>query len=125
MKSRLAFAGLLAIYDSATGDSAETIKTAQKMGKHVIMVTGDHIAIAKEISKDVYLGSTCCLHLRLSTSLTAKSKVVVENADGSQRFSPSTNTHVQLLQEQGHIVGMTGDGVNDAPALRRRMLALP
>jgi H+-transporting ATPase len=114
------FVGLLAIYDPPREDSGETIKTAQKMGVDVKMVTGDHIAIAKQISQEVNLGTNILSASSFADKPDSETKGLVENADGfAQVFPEHKYRIVQLLQEKGHIVGMTGDGVNDAPALKK------
>jgi H+-transporting ATPase len=114
------YVGLLAIYDPPREDSAETIKTAQGMGINVKMVTGDHIAIAKQISQEVNLGTNILPASAFLDKADNESKGLVENADGfAQVFPEHKYRIVQLLQEKGHIVGMTGDGVNDAPALKK------
>jgi H+-transporting ATPase len=114
------FVGLLAIYDPPREDSAETIKTAQKMGINVKMVTGDHIAIAKQIAQEVNLGTNIILASSFIDKADSETKDIIENADGFAQVFPEHKYHiVQLLQEKGHIVGMTGDGVNDAPALKK------
>jgi len=114
------YIGLLAIYDPPREDSAETIKTAQKMGVNVKMVTGDHIAIAKQISQEVNLGTNILSASSFVDKADKEAKEAVENADGfAQVFPEHKYRIVQLLQERGHIVGMTGDGVNDAPALKK------
>jgi H+-transporting ATPase len=114
------YVGLLAIYDPPREDSAETIKTAQDMGVNVKMVTGDHIAIAREISHEVNLGTNILSASAFVDKADDESKGLVENADGfAQVFPEHKYRIVQLLQEKDHIVGMTGDGVNDAPALKK------
>ena len=114
------FVGLLAIYDPPREDSAETIKTAQKMGVNVKMVTGDHIAIAKEISREVNLGTNILPASAFVDKADSESKGLIENADGfAQVFPEHKYRIVRVLQDHGHIVGMTGDGVNDAPALKK------
>ena len=114
------FVGLLAIYDPPREDSAETIKTAQKMGINVKMVTGDHIAIAKQIAQEVNLGTNIMPASSFVDKQDSEAKGLVENADGfAQVFPEHKYRIVELLQENGHIVGMTGDGVNDAPALKK------
>jgi len=114
------YVGLLAIYDAPREDSVETIKTAQKMGINVKMVTGDHIAIAKEIAREVNLGSNIMTASSFVEKTDSESRAFVENADGfAQVFPEHKYRIVQLLQHDGHIVGMTGDGVNDAPALKK------
>lgn len=114
------FVGLLAIYDPPREDSAETIKTAQKMGINVKMVTGDHIAIAKQIAQEVNLGTNIMPASVFVDKPDSEAKGLVENADGfAQVFPEHKYRIVELLQEKNHIVGMTGDGVNDAPALKK------
>jgi H+-transporting ATPase len=111
---------LVAIYDPPREDSAETIKTAQKMGINVKMVTGDHIAIAKQIAKEVNLGTNIVPATSFIDKPDSENREIIENADGfAQVFPEHKYRIVQLLQENGHIVGMTGDGVNDAPALKK------
>jgi H+-transporting ATPase len=114
------YVGLLGIYDPPREDSAETIKTAQKMGVNVKMVTGDHVAIAKEISREVHLGTNILSASSFVDKTDSESRGLIENAGGfAQVFPEHKYRIVQLLQEKGHIVGMTGDGVNDAPALKK------
>jgi H+-transporting ATPase len=114
------YVGLLAVYDPPREDSAETIKTAQNMGIKVKMVTGDHIAISKEISREVNLGENILTASDFTEKTGDEAADLVENADGfAQVFPEHKYRIVHLLQEKGHIVGMTGDGVNDAPALKK------
>ena len=114
------FVGLLAIYDPPREDSAETIKTAQKMGLDVKMVTGDHIAIAKQIAQEVNLGTNIIPASSFIDKPDSEAEGIIEKADGfAQVFPEHKYRIVELLQEKGHIVGMTGDGVNDAPALKK------
>jgi len=112
--------GLFTIYDPPRDDSAQTIKTAQKMGLNVKMVTGDHIAIAKEVAREVNLGSNILPAPSFTDKPDSEAKSLIENADGfAQVFPEHKYRIVQLLQEKDHIVGMTGDGVNDAPAPKK------
>jgi H+-transporting ATPase len=113
------YVGLIALYDPPREDSAETIKTAQSMGAQVKMVTGDHIAIAKEIAHEVNLGTDIALPSSFLNKSDREAGRIVEEADGFAEVFPEHKYHiVELLQGKGHIVGMTGDGVNDAPALK-------
>ena len=112
--------GLLALYDPPREDSAETIKTAQSMGVKVKMVTGDHVAIAKEIAQEVNLGTNIMSASSFLDAHNSEAERVIEDADGfAQVFPEHKYRIVELLQKKGHIVGMTGDGVNDAPALKK------
>jgi H+-transporting ATPase len=114
------YVGLLAIYDPPREDSAETIKTAQNMGINVKMVTGDHIAIAKQIAQEVNLGTNIIPASSFTEKSDGEATVIIEKADGfAQVFPEHKYRIVELLQNEGRIVGMTGDGVNDAPALKK------
>jgi H+-transporting ATPase len=120
------FLGLLSLFDPPREDSVETIQDANEHGIHVKMVTGDHNAIAREISGRLGLGTNTQTAEKFfndsagNTSLTAKTAADVENADGFAEVFPEHKFQiVQALQGRGHIVGMTGDGVNDAPALKQ------
>ncbi|HVP16686.1 MAG TPA: plasma-membrane proton-efflux P-type ATPase [candidate division Zixibacteria bacterium] len=114
------FVGLFAIYDPPREDSAATVRTAQSMGVSVKMVTGDHIAIAREIASEVGLGSNIVSADSFLEKSDSEAQSVVEAAEGfAQVFPEHKYRIVGLLQERGHIVGMTGDGVNDAPALKK------
>jgi H+-transporting ATPase len=119
-KGNWQYAGLVPLYDPPREDSAETIKTAHSMGVNVKMVTGDHIAIAREISHQVNLGTRIVSASAFLDKPDREAERVVENADGFAQVFPEHKYHiVELLQAKGHIVGMTGDGVNDAPALKK------
>ncbi len=113
------FVGLISLFDPPREDSAETIKTAKSMGINVKMITGDHIAIAKELATKVNLGSNILPVDEYLSMQNGELEQIVEEADGFAQFFPEHKHHlVELLQKRGHVVGMTGDGVNDAPALK-------
>ena len=112
--------GLFGLYDPPREDSAMTIKTAQDMGVNVKMVTGDHTAIAKQIAKLVNLGQQIANASSFLDVHGSEARTIVENAEGFAEVFPEHKYKiVELLQEKDHIVGMTGDGVNDAPALKK------
>ncbi len=114
------YVGLLALNDPPREDSAETIRQAQEMGVKVEMVTGDHTAIAIEIAQQVNIGKHIVPANEFVDLPDRKARTLIEQADGfSQVFPEHKYEIVQLLQEGDHIVGMTGDGVNDAPALKK------
>lgn len=114
------FLGLIPLYDPPREDSAETITTANSMGVEVKMVTGDHIAIAKEIAAQVHLKTNILPASELIEKKESEAEKFVEQADGfAQVFPEHKYKIVELLQKIGHFVGMTGDGVNDAPALKK------
>jgi H+-transporting ATPase len=114
------FVGLIALFDPPREDSEETIKTAQSMGVNVKMVTGDHIAIAKQIAGRVSLGTNIVLPSSFEGKPDSVAQKAIEAADGFAEVFPEHKYNiVDSLQKNGHIVGMTGDGVNDAPALKK------
>jgi H+-transporting ATPase len=117
------FLGVLPLFDPPRKDAKATIATARQMGVEVKMVTGDALAIAQETAKTLGMGSDILDAAGLGdvtqkeTATTARS---IEAADGFAQVFPEHKFHiVDVLQKRGHIVGMTGDGVNDAPALKK------
>jgi len=115
------FLGLLPLFDPPRDDSAKTIATAKRMGLQVRMVTGDHTAIAREIAGKLGLGTNIVSAREIFTHEGADGDGVrIENADGYAEVFPEHKFKiVRTLQRAGHIVGMTGDGVNDAPPLKQ------
>jgi H+-transporting ATPase len=118
-KDKWVYVGLIALYDPPREDSAKTIKTAESMGMKVKMVTGDHVAIGKEIAHEVGLGTNIMPASSFIDKHEIEAQPIVEKADGFAQVFPEHKFRiVKMLQNRGHIVGMTGDGVNDAPALK-------
>ncbi|HOI13672.1 MAG TPA: plasma-membrane proton-efflux P-type ATPase [Methanoculleus sp.] len=114
------YAGVLALHDPPRDDSAATIKTAVDMGLDVKMVTGDHVAIAREVAREVNLRTDIATADAFIKESDPKAAEIVEEAAGFAEVFPEHKYRiVSLLQSRGHIVGMTGDGVNDAPALKK------
>jgi H+-transporting ATPase len=114
------FLGLLSLSDPPRDDSASTIATARKMGLQVRMVTGDNLAIAREVSSELKLGPNIAIAGDLFPDGKAEDNSRIDAADGyAQVFPEHKFKIVKALQAGGHIVGMTGDGVNDAPALKQ------
>ncbi len=117
------FLGVIPLYDPPREDSKATIETAKTMGVNVKMVTGDQIAIAKEIAGQLGLGQNivdASLFAETKHHETGRVRSSIEQADGFAQVFPEHKYHiVDVLQQQRHIVGMTGDGVNDAPALKK------
>ncbi|RWR91086.1 ATPase 9, plasma membrane-type-like protein [Cinnamomum micranthum f. kanehirae] len=120
------FVALLPLFDPPRHDSAETIRRALHLGVNVKMITGDQLAIAKETGRRLGMGT----NMYPSSSLLGDSKdqaiatlpvhELIEKADGFAGVFPEHKYEiVKKLQERKHICGMTGDGVNDAPALKR------
>ncbi|XP_008810004.2 plasma membrane ATPase [Phoenix dactylifera] len=120
------FVGLLPLFDPPRHDSAETIRRALNLGVNVKMITGDQLAIAKETGRRLGMGT----NMYPSSSLLGQHKddsiaglpvdELIEKADGFAGVFPEHKYEiVKRLQEKKHICGMTGDGVNDAPALKK------
>jgi H+-transporting ATPase len=115
------FLGLLPLFDPPRDDCKETIKTARAMGVDVKMVTGDHEAIAREIARQLDLGQNIVVaDAVFGDKAPADRLQQILSADGFARVFPEHKFEiVKVLQGAGRIVGMTGDGVNDAPALKQ------
>ena len=114
--------GLLALSDPPRSDSAQTIREAREHGIVVKMVTGDNLAIGKQIAGELSLGTDLLQaeHLFEEGHPEDETGAWVEQADGFAEVYPEHKFRiVKALQARGHIVGMTGDGVNDAPALKQ------
>ena len=117
------FLGVLPLFDPPRDDAKATVATAGKMGVKIKMVTGDALAIAKETAKKLDMGTNILDAASLGDSKkqeTAEVAESIEKADGFAQVFPEHKFHIiDVLQKRGHIVGMTGDGVNDAPALKK------
>ena len=119
--------GLVSLMDPPRADAKTTIAEAKALGLNVKMVTGDDVAIGDQIAAQLGIGD----HLLVASdvfgdgaakSASPNSSVIdaVERADGFARVFPEHKYEiVKTLQSRGHIVAMTGDGVNDAPALKQ------
>ncbi len=114
--STLRLAGLIALEDPPRPDAAELIDSLQQLGIRVIMATGDNAATAQAIAQRVGIGSRACL----PDGLRNGNAPALDACDVFARVYPEDKLQlVRALQADGHIVGMTGDGVNDAPALKQ------
>ena len=118
--------GILPMFDPPRTDSKETIARAEAYGVKVKMVTGDDVAIGKTIAQGLGMGSNIVSAAEIFTSEVGKGDVPMEvarNVDAAQGFGRVFPEHkwaiVKSAQQLGHIVGMTGDGVNDSPALKQ------
>ncbi|MDF3809577.1 MULTISPECIES: plasma-membrane proton-efflux P-type ATPase [Rhodopseudomonas] len=115
------FLGLLPMFDPPRDDCAETIGAIRAMGVDIKMVTGDHEAIASEIAGKLQLGKNIVVADSVFAQADAAGQLArIVAADGFARVFPEHKFKiVKTLQDAGYIVGMTGDGVNDAPALKQ------
>ena len=120
------FLGILPLFDPPREDSADTIAQAKAHCIKVKMVTGDNLAIGRQIAGQLGLGRNIYAADKLLSGDTPSGEMAsdtaeqVEKADGfAQVFPEHKYGIVKALQGRGHIVGMTGDGVNDAPALKQ------
>lgn len=115
--------GLLPMFDPPRSDTAATIAEAQSLGVSVKMLTGDAVAIAKETCKMLALGTKVYDSQRLIGSGGMTGSAIhdfVEAADGFAEVFPEHKYQVvEMLQHRGHLTAMTGDGVNDAPSLKK------
>ncbi|KAK6153371.1 hypothetical protein DH2020_013010 [Rehmannia glutinosa] len=120
------FIGLMPLFDPPRHDSAETIRRALNLGVNVKMITGDQLAIGKETGRRLGMGT----NMYPSSALLGQNKdesiaalpidELIEKADGFAGVFPEHKYEiVKRLQARKHICGMTGDGVNDAPALKK------
>jgi H+-transporting ATPase len=120
------FLGILPLFDPPREDSAATIAHAREHGIEIKMVTGDDVAIGREIAGKLGLGTDIQPASQLFGKgvdidhLRAEAISQIEKASGFARVFPEHKYGiVRALQSHGHIVGMTGDGVNDAPAIKQ------
>ncbi len=121
----LKLAGLLPLSDSPRPDSKGMIEEAKKLAIKPIMLTGDNIAIAREIACQVGIGDKI-IRLEDIKGLSEDEQVkIIGEIDGLAEIYPEDKYRVvKLLQSRGHMVGMTGDGVNDAPALKQAEMGI-
>ncbi len=119
------FLGILSLFDPPREDSAATIAEARSHGVQVKMVTGDNVAIARQIAGKLGLGTHILKAENLPTdgANSAQHHQAVDQVEQADGFAEVFPEHkfaiVKILQGRNHITGMTGDGVNDAPALKQ------
>ncbi|XP_010678593.2 plasma membrane ATPase 1 [Beta vulgaris subsp. vulgaris] len=120
------FIGLMPLFDPPRHDSADTIRRALNLGVNVKMITGDQLAIGKETGRRLGMGTNMYPSSSLLGQSTDESIAslpiddLIEKADGFAGVFPEHKYEiVKRLQARKHICGMTGDGVNDAPALKK------
>lgn len=118
--------GILSMFDPPRDDSKLTIEKAAQKGVSIKMITGDDTAIAIETARQLNMGTNILNASDVFPKDMDPDNVpddiaeLIENADGFARVFPEHKyAIVKALQKRGHIVAMTGDGVNDAPALKQ------
>ncbi len=117
------FMGIVSLFDPPRVDSKSTIEEAAKLGVPVKMVTGDQVLIARETCRQLGLGRDIVDAAELrsvpASQLSHLDEEILQ-ADGFGQVFPEDKYHiVDVFEKHGHLVGMTGDGVNDAPALKK------
>ena len=122
-KSKMDFVGLVALYDKPRPDSAKMITKLRAMGVSVKMLTGDSLPIAKQIAQEISLGDKITRTPEIKENANKDAIVaseIVEESDGFAEVYPEGKYQiVRALQAHSHVVGMTGDGINDSPALKQ------
>lgn len=122
-EGRLELLGLLGLSDPPRADAAELVGRMRDLGIRPLMLTGDDVAIAREVAGEVGIGRRVRRASELRELPEAEQLALVDTSDGFAEVLPADkHLIVRLLQDAGHSVGMTGDGVNDAPALAQAEL---
>ena len=113
--------GVLPLFDPPREDSRSTLQELKQLGVSTKLITGDQLAIAREMATQLGLGRDILPAEDLPNGKASAASIAwIERADGfAQVFPEHKYEIVAQLQQRGHLVGMTGDGVNDAPALKR------
>lgn len=122
LENGLTFIGLVGMIDPPRPEAAEAVKTCKKAGIRVVMITGDHVLTATAIAKEIGIyeeGNLAVTGQELQQMSEEELAKIVLNCTVYARVSPEDKIRiVKAWQAQGHVVSMTGDGVNDAPALK-------
>ena len=122
LEQELVFVGLFGMIDPPRAEVKEAIALTRSAGIRTIMITGDHPLTAKEIARQLGItdNGKAVTGAQLERIDDEELKAILEDVNVFARVSPTHKIRiVQALQEKGEIVSMTGDGINDAPALRR------
>jgi H+-transporting ATPase len=122
-ESALEMVGLVGLYDKPRKDSAKLIAKLRSLGISVKMLTGDSLPIATQIAQEVGLGDKVSRMADVESTRSQDGMVaaeIVDKSDGFAEIYPEGKYRiVKGLQAEKHVVGMTGDGINDAPALKQ------
>jgi H+-transporting ATPase len=121
--SKPVVAGLAALSDRPRPDSKALIQELHSLGISVKMLTGDALPIAQEVARDIGIGENVSrmsdLKALMTTNHAAALRMMEQSAGFAEVYPEDKYLIVQSLQAGAHVVGMTGDGVNDAPALKQ------
>ena len=122
-ESDLIFVGMVGIIDPPRPEVKDAVRIARDAGIRSVMITGDHPLTASAIAREIGIADEhdrVLTGAQISQMTREELEAVVETVPVYARVSPENKLHVvEALQARGHIVAMTGDGVNDAPALKR------
>jgi H+-transporting ATPase len=118
------FVGIIPMLDPPRHDTKITIERVRKAGINVKMITGDHLNIAKETARLIDLGVNIYANTSLWPASAARDQLIVESDGFAQVMPVDKQEVVCVLQNKGLVVGMTGDGVNDAPALSQAQVGI-
>ncbi len=118
-------AGIMALADPPRPDSRELISDLKQLSIRPVMLTGDNLLIAKQIAKDTGFGNKVIGMKELREVPEDEQAARIEDLDGLAEIYPEDKYRiVKITQARGHIVGMTGDGVNDSPALKQAEMGI-
>ncbi len=119
----MTFLGLMAMIDPPREEAAEAVKLCEKAGIRVVMITGDHKLTATWVAKQLKIlkeGDLTLTGAELDKMSEEEFVSIVENVRTYSRTSPEHKTRIiEALKKRGNVVAMTGDGINDAPALKK------
>ncbi len=123
IERELIFLGLQGMIDPARPEVAPAVRKARGAGLRTVMVTGDYAATAAAIAREIGIlrpGSEVISGKQLEEMSDTELQEIIDRVDVFARVSPHHKVRiVEALRARGHVVAMTGDGVNDAPALKR------
>jgi Ca2+-transporting ATPase len=123
----MTFLGLLGMIDPPRPEAHAALRTCEAAGIRVVMITGDHPLTAEAVARELGIlrGGRVVAAAELSRMTDAELHDQVEGIDVFARVSPADKLRVVgALQDRGHVAAMTGDGVNDAPALKRAAIGI-
>jgi P-type Ca2+ transporter type 2C len=121
-EQEMTFLGLAGIMDPPRSEARNAVLTAQNGGIKVVMITGDHPLTAETVAREIGILKDGCVITGAELDSLSDDELAkrIRSIDVFARVSPAHKLRViTALQQQGHIVAMTGDGVNDAPALKK------